>query len=364
VSRSKVKKWAGRIGLGVAIWTVVGVLFGSPYALGDGAHESFWGVVINWWLWGMTLPVMQAFDRRLPYETKQPVKLIGSHVAFAVAVVALYVLFASNLEYALGLNAWSPWSNPLGLLNWSLWALMVYALLMGGILVRKFYWRYVEDEIRLERLERGFAEAKLTAIRAQLDPHFLFNTLNGISTQVERDPKSARKMVEDLAELLRISLDSENRKDVSLAEEIGFLQRYIDIQKMRFADRLKVEIAVTPDALSARVPSLILQPLVENAISHGISGRIDGGHVRVVGRRVGDKVELCVEDDGIGLPAQWSLATSRGLGLSATHARVLNFGASGEARMSVEAIATGGTQVSIVLPFHTGGKDRHAAAVA
>ncbi len=358
------KKWGGGIALGAVISTVVGVLFGSPYALGDGAHESFWGIVINWWLWGLAVPILRAFDRRLPFDKTQPAKLVGAHVAFAVTVVALYVLVASNLEYALRLNAWAPWTNPLGLLNWSLWALMVYGLLMGAILAQKYYRRYAEDEIRLERLERGFAEAKLTALRAQLDPHFLFNTLNGISTQVERDPRSARKMIEDLSELLRLSLDSENRKDVSLAEEIGFLQRYIDIQKMRFADRLRVEIAVTPDALSARVPSLILQPLVENAISHGLSRRIDGGHIRVSAQCVDGTVELRVEDDGVGLPAQWSLATSRGIGLNATHARIQNFGAPGETHMSVAPRATGGTQVSIILPFRSGRKDRHAAAVA
>ena len=362
MSTDKLKKWGGGIGLAAVIWTLVGALFASPYALGDGAHESFWGVVINWWLWGMALPVLRAFDLKLPYDTRQPVKLVVSHAAFAFAFVAFYVLVASNLEYALRLNAWAPWSNPLGILNWSLWALMVYALLMGGILTRKYYRRYLDDKIRLERLERGFVEAKLTALRAQLDPHFLFNTLNGISTQVERDPKSARKMIEDLSELLRLSLDSENRKDVSLAEEIGFLQRYIAIQKMRFAERLQVEIAVAPDVMTARVPSLLLQPLVENAIGHGISSRIDGGHIRVIAHRVGDMVELRVEDDGVGLPPHWSLSTSRGIGLSATHARVQNFGAEGEAHMSVEAIAAGGTRVAITLPFRAAGRNRHVAA--
>lgn len=358
------KKWGGAIGLGAVIFTAIGVLFGSPYALGDGAHESFWGIVINWWLWGLALPVLRAFDRRLVYDKTQPAKLVGAHVAFAVVAVAVYVLVASNLEYALRLNAWSPWSNPLGLLNWSLWAFMVYGLLMGAILAQKYYRRYVDDEIRLERLERGFAEAKLTALRAQLDPHFLFNTLNGISTQVERDPRSARKMIEDLSELLRLSLDSENRKDVSLAEEIGFLRRYIDIQKTRFADRLQVEIAVAPDAANARVPSLLLQPLVENAISHGISGRVAGGRVLVAARRDGDKIELRVEDDGVGLPPAWSLDTSCGIGLTATHARVVNFCPDGGSRMSVASLAAGGTQVVISLPFVSGRKDTHVPSVA
>ena len=358
------KKWGGGIVLGAVVWTVVGVLFGSPYALGDGAHESFWGIVINWWLWGLALPVLGAFDRRLPYDKTQPVKLVGAHVAFAGVVVALYVLVASNLEYALRLNAWAPWTNPLGLLNWSLWALMVYVLLMGGTLARKYYRRYADDEIRLERLERGFAEAKLTALRAQLDPHFLFNTLNGISTQVERDPKSARKMIEDLSELLRLSLDSENRKDVSLAEEIGFLRRYVDIQKTRFAERLQVEIAVAPDAVHARVLSLLLQPLVENAISHGIASRVAGGRVLVAARRDGDKIELRVEDDGVGLPATWNFATSCGIGLTATHARVVNFCPDGASTMSVAPLAAGGTQVVISLPYISGRKEAHVPFVA
>ena len=326
------KQKRGRIVLVALMWTIVGLVFGAPYALGDGGHGSFWAVVINWWLWGLTFPVLRGFDQRLPYSTTQPWKLAASHIAFGVALTAGYVGVASSLEYTLCLNHWKPWSHPLGLMNWFLWALLVYGLLMGAILAQKYYRRYVDDELRLERLERGFAEAKLTAIRAQLDPHFLFNTLNGISTQVERDPKSARKMIEDLAELLRLSFDSRNRQDVSLAEEIGFLKRYVDIQKMRFADRLRVEIAVAPDAADARVPSLLLQPLVENAISHGISGRVSGGRILVAARRIGDKIELRVEDDGIGLPAAWSLATSSGLGLTATHARVVNLVPTGESR--------------------------------
>ena len=357
-------KKRGRIVLVALIWTAVGLIFGTPYALGDGGGESFWAVVINWWLWGLTFPVLRQFDRWLPFSAHQPAKRIASHIAFGIAVTGGYVAVASSLEYALRLNHWAPLSHPLGLMNWFLWALLVYGLLMGGILTQKYYRRYIDDELRLERLERGFVEAKLTAIRAQLDPHFLFNTLNGISTQVERDPKSARKMIEDLAELLRLSFDSRNRHDVSITEEVSFLKRYIDIQKVRFADRLRVEIAIAPDAVNARVPSLLLQPLVENAIGHGISSRVSGGRILIAARRIGDTVELRVEDDGIGLPAGWTLATSTGIGLAATHARVINFCPHGESRMSVEPLAAGGTQVVISLPFVTRRKDDHAPAVA
>lgn len=358
------KKYGGPIVLGALIWTVVGFIFGTPYALGDGTRESFWAVVINWWLWGLIFPGLRHFDRWLPYTIKQPVKLVVSHIAFGLGAVVAYVIVASNLEYALGLNKWEPWSHALGLLNWGLWALIVYAVLMGGILAQKYYRRYVDDELRLERLERGFAEAKLTAIRAQLDPHFLFNTLNGISTQIERDPKSARKMVEDLADLLRLSLDSRNRQDVTLGEEISFLHRYIDIQKMRFEERLSVDISVAADVANARIPSLLLQPLVENAISHGIGGKMAGGHVVISAKRIGDNVELRVEDDGIGLPAEWDLTTSSGIGLTATHARVVNFCPHGGAHMAVQRRPAGGTQVLISLPYFVGRKDEHASAVA
>ncbi len=356
--------WIKRSAVVAVASTGIGFLFALPYILGEGTRESAVAIMINWWLWALALPLIVLFDGKLPFTIKQPIRLFAAHLVFGLMLTMAYVAVAASLEYALGLNKWEPWSHALGLLNWFLWATLVYLLMLGALQSQKYYRRYVSDELRLERLERRFVEAQLVTLRMQLDPHFLFNTLNGISTQVERNPKSARRMIEDLAGLLRLSLDPANRQDVPLQQEIGFVERYIAIQKMRFADRLKVEMAIAPGVSDALVPSLLLQPLVENAISHGISPRVTGGSIKVTAERKGDMVEIGVEDDGVGLPAFWTLEQSDGLGLKATFARVVNSSAHGDGRMSVERGKAGGTVVRISLPFRSRQEAAHATIPA
>ena len=144
----------------------------------------------------------------------------------------------------------------------------------------------------------------------QLDPHFLFNALNTISSQVERDPKLARGMIEHLGDLLRLSLESKDRQEVPLAEEMAFLEHYLAIQKIRFGDHLRIETQIAPEVKYASVPCLFVQPLVENAIRHGISRRASGGTVTVSAQRDGNRLDIRVLDDGVGLPAGWTLENS------------------------------------------------------
>src|SRR5581483_2081455 len=162
-----------------------------------------------------------------------------------------------------------------------LWSWIVYWVICGVHLTFRYYRHYLATELRLERMERSFSEARLNALRMQLDPHFLFNALNTISSQVERDPRLARTMIEHLGDLFRLSLETRDRQEIPLAEELAFLDHYVAIQKIRFADSLRIEMHVAPGVKYALVPSLIVQPLVENAIRHGISRRASGGTVTV-----------------------------------------------------------------------------------
>ncbi len=157
-----------------------------------------------------------------------------------------------------------------------LWNWLVYWLILGAWQAYRYYDHYVAAELRLERLEKNFSEARLNALRMQLDPHFLFNALNTISSQVERDPKLARRMIEHLGDLLRLSLESKDRQEVPLAEEMAFLEHYLAIQKIRFGDHLRIETQIAPGVKYASVPCLFVQPLVENAIRHGISSELRG----------------------------------------------------------------------------------------
>jgi LytS/YehU family sensor histidine kinase len=204
-------------------------------------------------------------------------------------------------------------------------------------------------------MERSFTEARLNALRMQLDPHFLFNALNTISSHVERDPKLTRRMIEHLGDLLRRSIETKDRQEIPLAEEIEFLAPYLAIQKIRFGKKLQIEMQIEPEVQKATVPSLLLQPLVENAIRHGISHRAAGGTVIVSARRMNDLLEIQIQDDGVGLPPGWTLESSAGLGLSVTRERVKSLHPNGESSFTVRPCERGGAEVDIFLPLRVQG---------
>jgi LytS/YehU family sensor histidine kinase len=237
-------------------------------------------------------------------------------------------------------------------------------VIVGALQAYRYYERYLSSELRLERMERSFSEARLNALRMQLDPHFLFNALNTISSHVERDPKLTRSMIEHLGDLLRISLESKDRQEVPLAEEMAFLEHYLDIQKIRFGDQLKVDIQISPEVRYALVPSLFIQPLVENAIRHGVSRRVSGGTVTVTARQADGRLDIRVADDGVGLPPDWTLGTSSGLGLSVTRERIAGLHPNGDSRFSVRRREEGGTEVEILLPLKMIGVEDNGDALA
>ncbi|MBW8900575.1 MAG: histidine kinase [Massilia sp.] len=333
-------------------WTAAGGIFALPYILRGGGFTALFSVTINCWLWGALTPLIKRVHDRLSAAIARPLPLLAAHAGCGLALTALYVLAAAALEGALGLLPWNPWANPLGLLDWFYWAMLVYCVIIGALTGLKYHRRALLDELQIERLKRSYAEAQLNTLRTQLDPHFLFNALNGISACVEHEPRLARRMIEHLGGLLRISLDTRHRGEVSLAEEMAFLEHYFALHRMRFAERLAISVSVMPDVEHARIPSLLLQPLVENAIRHGISGRLAGGRITVSARRVGDQVEIRVVDDGVGLPPEWTLDGARGLGLSVTRERLSTMYPDGASKFAVAPHAGGGTEAKIVLPLN------------
>jgi two-component system, LytTR family, sensor kinase len=159
-------------------------------------------------------------------------------------------------------------------------------------------------------------------------------------------------MIGQLGDLLRLSLESKDRHEVPLAEEMAFLEHYLAIQKIRFGDNLRIETDISPDVKYTSVPCLFVQPLVENAIRHGISRRSSGGTVIVAAKRIDDRVEIRVADDGVGLPANWTLENCAGLGLSITRERIAGLHPNGASHFAVNRRSGGGTEVAISLPFH------------
>ncbi|HEY2823009.1 MAG TPA: histidine kinase [Candidatus Acidoferrum sp.] len=357
------KRWAGTILLVAVFSTLIGFIFALPN-LGMGGQRKM--VVLSalalWWAWGILAFLIVAVDARLPFSAAQLGRRIAAHVVLSVLFTSLFVYVLIVVRALLGLQHWATlWDArvfPNALRGMFLWNLLIYWVIAGGWQAYRYNQSYVSSELRSERLERQFSEARLNVLRMQLNPHFLFNALNTISSQVERDPRLARAMIEHLGDLLRLSLESKDKQEVPLAEEMEFLEHYVAIQKIRFGDNLKIEVAVTAEARTASVPSLFLQPLVENAIRHGVSRRASGGTVEISAVRVDGRVKIRVVDDGVGLPAGWDLQKSAGLGLTATRERIAGIYADGQGRLSIRNRDGGGTEVEVELPFRLVGGER------
>jgi two-component system LytT family sensor kinase len=209
------------------------------------------------------------------------------------------------------------------------------------------------------QLEARLTEARLRTLQTQLHPHFLFNALNTISAYTESEPRLARQMMARLAELLRASLDHAGQREVPLKDELTFLDNYLAIERLRFEDRLTVDIAVDEHARSALVPAFLLQPLVENAIRHGINAQMRGGHILIAARRRHPQLlALTIEDDGAGLPAGWCVEDHGGIGLRNTVQRLAElYGTNHDFRITGEP--GNGVRVDIVLPYHAAGGNEY-----
>lgn len=210
-----------------------------------------------------------------------------------------------------------------------------------------FYRRAQERERRSLELAASLAEARLQALRMQLQPHFLFNTLNAIATLVHENPAAADDMIASLSDFLRLTLERGDRPEQPLRDELEFIDRYLEIEKIRFGDRLQVHREIDPDALEVRVPTLLLQPLVENAVRHGLEPRRETGLITVTARRDGPDLKLAIADNGVGLAG--TAPAREGVGLSNTRARLRELYGS-RADLHLQETPGGGTTVAVRLP--------------
>jgi two-component system LytT family sensor kinase len=340
----------------VLAWTAVGAVFALPgMAAGPNWRRALLLSLAQWWSWGLVAPFIVGVDRRLPFSEKQLARRILLHSLLSFPVTAAYMYVYAAVRALMGFEQWAAVYNPQTLLmalrGMFLWSWLVYWLIAGAWQVYQYYERYLSSELRMARLERQFTEARLNALRMQLDPHFLFNALNTISSQVERDPRLARSMIEHLGDLLRLSIESRDREEIPLAEELAFLDHYLAIQRIRFGDKLRIDMWIDPDVMYASVPCLFIQPLVENAIRHGISRRASGGTVVVSAERANGSLLVRVIDDGVGLPPGWTLGASAGLGLSLTRDRIAGLYPNGS-QFDIRHRPEGGTEVEIALPLN------------
>ncbi|MFL5538080.1 MAG: sensor histidine kinase [Longimicrobiaceae bacterium] len=258
-------------------------------------------------------------------------------------------------------------TNPVGTLThlWFLREMIVYCGLVAAGVAREYSLRYrarQQEAVRLQaetaRLQAQLAEARLSALRSQIDPHFLFNTLNAVSALVERDPRGVRRMIARLSELLRNSLEGAGEPVVTLRKELEFADRYLEIMRIRFQGSLEVETKVDDEAMDALVPSLVLQPLVENAVKHGV-GRLKGvGRIRIEARRDGSRVVLRVCDNGPGM--EGDAPAREGVGLRNTRERLAELYGE-EGRLALRPAEGGGVEAEVSLPFRAAEPARGAA---
>lgn len=308
--------------------------------------------------WVLVTPLIVRFARRYPFEAGKRRRALLGHVGGVLLVAPIQVLADAGLtrlaEQALGVGMGDPAQYMTHLLDaiaaGFFDAPQMYAVTVAIYYTVAYYRKFREREVRASQLETQLVQAQLQALKTQLQPHFLFNTLNAVSTLMHRDIDAAERMVVRLAELLRLSLENTGLQEVSLRQELEILDRYVEIEKVRFSDRLTVEFDVEPATLGAAVPNLILQPLVENAVRHGIAPRSAPGVIRVRARAQGGTLELWVSDDGVGLGARSPASLREGVGLSNTRARLAQLYGT-RARFELVEPAAGGFEVRLTLPF-------------
>jgi two-component sensor histidine kinase len=320
---------------------LVSAAVGYPLPLGEAAARAFFNAI----LWAGITFLAFSMVRRFRLDSRPRLVPILAHVSFGAAISLGEIAIVVGVTSSLG---WNP-DSFMELFPTAFPANIVYYWLLVGVgHGLEYYGALRQREAQNALLSRRLVQAELHLLKSQLQPHFLFNTLHAISALMHRDVKAADRMLARLSQLLRAALDYSGTHEVSLREELEFLEPYVEIEQARLGDRLALEIDVGPNVLEARVPHMILQPLVENAIRHGIAPRACPGRVVIRARGSRDVLDLEVWDDGPGLAN--GKAANGGLGLTNTRARLQQL--YGEHfRFEPRNAPQGGFQVGITIPF-------------
>ena len=346
--------WAGVL----ALWTALALLVALQTGLATlyRGQPVVWSRVIgvrllDWATCALFLPVLVGLARHLPLQRG----VLGRHLALQAGSAAVVVLLKQVILHLL-LQAWLPAHSASlmqELATTGINEFIIFCAIIGVIHATEYHRRYEERGRDAAELERQLTESRLATLTSQIRPHFLFNTMHGITTLMRSDPDAAEHMMSQLADLLEGSLKHPPSHLVALRDEIRLVGKYLAIMQMRFGTRLRVDIAVPDELLDATVPVFLLQPLVENAIEHGVATRAGPASVRLTAERLGDTLRLTVADDGAGAPvADGNGRRSGGIGLANTHQRLKAlYGASCniELRRDIER----GTTMTVELPFRT-----------
>ena len=357
-SESNKRPWNGWVILGV--WTLFGLWCGNQTFIdmhSRGMHHSYlkmmlWGIAFGN-SWTPVTPLLLWISRKFPFERPSLLRSLPVHLLCYVALIpytnAARVIATMTIRPFDPISSTDPFSVQFmqALPGAAAFVLFAYVGVTAVAHAIEYRRRAQERELRAAQLESLLSQAQLLSLKMQLHPHFLFNTLNGIVALTrEGNNDGAVKMLLGLSRMLRYALDSSGRQEVPLSEEIDFLRLYVDVERMRFPDRFDVRMNISEEVKNAMVPSLVLQPLVENAIRHGVGPRIASGSVAISADREGDELIVKVEDDGVGLPSD---GVTDGIGLRNTRSRLAQLYERFD--FDVANRPEGGVAVSLKMPF-------------
>ena len=343
-------------------WTLPGLYFAIQVYL-QHAYESrpitltqalLRGVVF-WLLWVVSSPLILWLARTFPIPRREWLDGLLFHMPagfiFSFAHLLLYVVISSRLSRGVwpdSVSALLAEFQPVFLSSFAWWSLIYWTILLASYAF-DYYHRYQEGHLRTSKLETELAQSQLAALKMQLHPHFLFNTLHSISALMREDVEAADQMIARLGEFLRMTLRNSGEQETTLEQELNFLECYLEIERLRFQDRLTTRIEAEPDTMDARVPNLFLQPIVENAIRHGVARQMNEGVVAISARRDNGRLRVEVRDNGPGLTAENGVAD--GVGLANTRSRLRQLYGD-DHNFGMTNAAEGGLVVTLEIPFH------------
>jgi signal transduction histidine kinase len=374
---SALRRWLLLTGLIIGVWTVVGILEATNLYLMFGLLQNMTvseqvdlnkvvrGSVISWGtmaahylidctVWAALTFAIFWLGWKFPLDQRRWVRSGLVHLAAGAGMAVLKS--ALSLAVALPFR-----EDPLGIdLSVSFLLLyfcatfyanyLTYWIIVGLAQALAYYRKYRDRELRASQLETRLAQTQLQVLKMQLHPHFLFNTLHAISALIHKDVELADRMIARLGELLRSTLENVNKQEISLQEELNFIQPYLEIEQARLGPRLTVTVDVDPETRDAAVPNLLLQPLVENAIRHGIAPRAEPGRIEIRAHREQDLLTLQVRDDGPGLANGSAARCKEGIGLANTRARLQQLYGPAH-RFELRNGSGRGLEVTVAIPF-------------
>ncbi|MCP4723839.1 MAG: hypothetical protein GY863_02325 [bacterium] len=304
----------------------------------------------NWLVWAVLSIFIIMLARRVPIDLKNWYYSIPLHLIFAFSFAAVHAFIFHIVAMMIkSAPIWDLHMILVQLIKEIVFNMLVYWIVIGLCMLTDYQRKNREHVLRTSQMETQLAQAQLEVLKMQLHPHFLFNTLHAISALVKKDPALADRMIGRLGDLLRMTLDRSGEQEILLKEELEFLKLYLEIEKTRFQDRLNVNLNIDKNALDCAVPNLLLQPLVENSIKHGIAKKSSAGEININTEFKDNKLKITINDNGSGLRESADTQLKEGFGLSNTRKRLEQLYGD-QHRFYIENSESGGVNVTLVIP--------------